>query len=69
MMKLSRQAAGRFLWAASVDLQAGNADASELEPELGGTYTAGQFTKLSNHEVCAKLLVNGQHGEPFLGRT
>ncbi len=47
----------------------GYADAIVLEKEFGATYTAAQFTELSNYEACAKLLSGGKWCEPFLCRT
>ena len=43
----------------------GYADAIAIEQEFGRTYTAAQFTELSNYEACAKLLVGGEWSEPF----
>jgi hypothetical protein len=52
-----------------IAFRVGNADASVLEREFAGAYNAACFTELSNHEVCARILVNGEHREPFLGKT
>jgi uncharacterized protein DUF87 len=52
-----------------VSFRIGQRDAEVLEREFGGAYSARQFAGLGNYEVCAKLLANGQYGEPFLGRT
>jgi len=52
-----------------VSFRVGQRDAEILEREFGQSYPASQFVGLRNHEVCAKLLVDGQHGEPFMGRT
>jgi hypothetical protein len=52
-----------------VAFRVGSHDAEILESEFGKVYSAAQFTGLSNYEICAKLLVNGQHGEAFMGRT
>jgi hypothetical protein len=47
----------------------GRKDAELLEKEFGDLYPAKQFVDLRNHEICAKILNDGQHGDPFLGRT
>jgi hypothetical protein len=52
-----------------IAFRVGSTDASVLEREFDGTYSASHFTELGNHEVCAKLLVNGENREPFLGKT
>lgn len=52
-----------------VAFRVGSHDAEILEQEFGKTYSSAQFTGLSNYEICAKLLVNGQHGEAFMGQT
>ena len=52
-----------------VAFRVGQADASMLEREFENTYSATHFTELGNYEVCAKMLVNGEHREPFLGKT
>jgi hypothetical protein len=50
-----------------ISFRVGQCDASVLEREFDNTYSANHFTELGNYEVCAKLLVNGEHSEPFLG--
>jgi hypothetical protein len=52
-----------------VAFRVGHRDAKVLEQAFGETWRAGQFTGLGNYEVCAKLLADGQDGEPFLGKT
>jgi len=52
-----------------VIFRVGERDAEILEREFGSTYARSQFTGLDNYEVIAKLLTNGAHGEPFMGRT
>lgn len=52
-----------------VSFRVGHEDASQLEMAFGNTYAARQFSGLSNREVCAKLLTDGQDIEPFVGRT
>ncbi len=52
-----------------VTFRVGHRDAKVLEQAFGETYRANQLTSLGNHEVCAKLLADGQDCEPFLGKT
>jgi hypothetical protein len=52
-----------------VAFRVGHRDAKVLEQAFGETWRASQFTGLGNYEVCAKLLADGQDGEPFLGKT
>lgn len=52
-----------------VSFRVGQRDAEILEREFGGAYTADQFTRLSNYEICVKMLKNGEWSEPFLGKT
>ena len=52
-----------------ISFRVGETDAKRLEREYGGGYSAHQFADLGNHEICAKLLMDGAHREPFLGRT
>ena len=52
-----------------VVFRVGQRDAEQLEREFGGAYPASRFVDLHNHEVCAKLLNDGQYGDPFMGRT
>ena len=52
-----------------IAFRVGETDATRLEREYGGGFTAHQFADLGNHEVCAKLLMDGTHREPFLGTT
>lgn len=52
-----------------VSFRVGPRDADAMEVAFGKTYVASQFSTLSNGEVCAKLLSNGQDEEPFIGRT
>jgi hypothetical protein len=44
-------------------------NAEVLHREFGRTYLPSTFSSLGNYEVCVKLLLQGQHGEPFLGVT
>jgi hypothetical protein len=52
-----------------VSFRVGLTDAQMLANEFGSDYSPTQFTELANYEVRAKLLQNGEYGEPFLGRT
>jgi hypothetical protein len=52
-----------------VAFRVGQRDAEVLEREFGSAYPAGHFTRLSNYEVYAKLLNDGEWGEPFAGMT
>jgi len=52
-----------------VAFRVGHRAAKVLEQAFGETWRASQFTSLGNHEVCAKLLADGQDCEPFLGKT
>jgi hypothetical protein len=52
-----------------VAFRVGQKDAELLEREFGKSYPATQFVDLRNHEICAKLLNDGRHCEPFIGRT
>lgn len=47
----------------------GHSDAKMIEQEFDGTYSAANFTRLDNYEVCAKFLTDGKWSEPFVGRT
>ncbi len=52
-----------------VAFRVGQSDAETLEREFGSTYAAGNFTRLGNYEVYAKLLNRGEWSEPFAGKT
>jgi hypothetical protein len=52
-----------------ISFRVGEGDATRLEREFGGGYTARQFADLANHEVCAKLLAGGRYPEPFFATT
>ena len=52
-----------------VAFRVGHEDAVVFERTFGESHKAAQFTNLSNGEVCAKLLNQGQDVEPFVGRT
>ena len=52
-----------------ISFRVGHKDAEVLEQEFGETYTARQFTTLSNREVYAKLLWCGRDGEACFGKT
>ncbi len=52
-----------------IAFRVGQSDAELLEQEFGETYPARQFVDLHNYEICAKILNNGEHGDPFMART
>lgn len=52
-----------------ISFRVGQQDADVLEREFGNSLISRQFVELGNHEVCAKILSDGQYGEPFAGRT
>jgi hypothetical protein len=52
-----------------VSFRVGQRDAELLEREFGGAYPARRFVELHNHEICAKLLQAGEHGDSFVART
>ncbi|HEX5399060.1 MAG TPA: hypothetical protein VFY06_08435, partial [Verrucomicrobiae bacterium] len=52
-----------------VSFRVGQRDAELLEREYGGAYPARRFVELNNHEICARLLTNGGHADPFIART
>ena len=52
-----------------VAFRVGQRDAEILEREFGEAYPARRFVDLRNHEVCVKILKDGEHGDPFVART
>jgi hypothetical protein len=52
-----------------VAFRVGQKDAELLEKEFGPAYPAKRFVELQNYEICAKILSDGQHGDPFFART
>jgi hypothetical protein len=52
-----------------VAFRVGEYDAEILAREFGSVFTPEEFGSLANHRVIAKLLQNGEHREPFFGRT
>jgi hypothetical protein len=52
-----------------VAFRVGQGDAELLEREFGKAYPARRFVDLHNHEVCVRLLKDGQHGDPFVAKT
>jgi hypothetical protein len=52
-----------------VVFRVGHEDAKAFEQAFGETHNASQFSGLSNGEICAKLLSDGQDTEPVIGRT
>lgn len=53
----------------TVAFRVGQKDAEILEKEFGATYPAKRFVELPNHEICARILRDGQQGEPFFAKT
>ena len=47
----------------------GRRDAELLEREFGEAYPHSRFVELPNYGVCARILTDGQHGNPFVART
>jgi hypothetical protein len=52
-----------------VAFRVGQRDAEQLEQEFGEAYPARSFVDLDNHQICAKILSNGEYGDPFRTRT
>jgi len=52
-----------------VAFRVGQRDAEILEREFGNAYPARRFVDLHNHEICIKILKDGEHGDPFVART
>lgn len=52
-----------------VAFRVGQRDAEILEREFGESYPARRFVDLRNHEICAKILTDGEHGDSFIART
>jgi len=52
-----------------VSFRVGQHDAELLEKEFGAAYPAKHFVDLPNYEICARILSNGQHGDPFFAKT
>jgi len=52
-----------------VAFRVGQRDAEFLEREFGDTYPAQRFVDLGNHEICARILKDGEHGNSFIART
>jgi hypothetical protein len=52
-----------------VSFRVGSTDGEILAQEFGNGYSPSEFTGMANHEVCAKLLVDGEHRVPFAGRS
>jgi len=46
-----------------VVFRVGQSDAAVISKEFGPGYVANRFVALANHEVCAKILSQGQHGD------
>ena len=52
-----------------ISFRVSETNAELLSREFGGTYPPSTFSSLGNYEICAKLLSDGQHGDPFLATT
>jgi hypothetical protein len=52
-----------------ISFRVGSTDAEILAKEFDEEFPARQFTELANHTVCAKLLVNRETTQPFIGWT
>ncbi len=52
-----------------VSFRVGEHDAQSLSREFGNAYIPETFGELSNFNVVAKLLENGEHRQPFIGHT
>jgi hypothetical protein len=52
-----------------ITFRIGQNDAEILQHEFSDAFSTSQFITLGNHEVLAKLLREGQHGNPFAGKT
>lgn len=52
-----------------IAFRVGEQDAEHLEREFGEAYPARRFVDLHNHEICAKILSDGEHGDPFIAQT
>lgn len=69
-LKLSHSAAAALDSVVNmISFRVGESDARILEREIGGGYSARYFGELANFHVCAKLLNNGEHSDPFAGMT
>ena len=53
----------------TVAFRVGQQDAELLEKEFGDAYPAKRFVELQNFEIGARILNDGQHGNPFFART
>ena len=52
-----------------LSFRVGGVDAEILSKEFDNEFPAQQFTELANHKVCAKLLVQSEATQPFMGWT
>ena len=52
-----------------ITFRVGQRDAEILEREFGESYPARRFVDLHNHEICAKILNEGEYADPFVART
>ena len=52
-----------------ISFRVGESDAEVMKREFGRNWQLRVFTELKNYEICCKLLVNGDYGEPFVAKT
>lgn len=52
-----------------VAFRVGQTDAELLEREFGNAYPANRFVDMRNYEICARVLKDGEHYDPFIART
>jgi hypothetical protein len=52
-----------------ISFRVGEQDAHSLSREFGNSYNPQTLGELGNFSVVAKLLENGEHRQPFIGRT
>jgi hypothetical protein len=52
-----------------IAFRVGHRDAEVLTTEFSKAFSESQLTGLANHEVCAKIICDGEYREPFIGRT
>lgn len=52
-----------------ISFRVGESDAAILAREFGSDFNPSLFANLANFEVCAKLLQEGRHNDPFLAKT
>jgi hypothetical protein len=52
-----------------IAFRVGESDARILSREFGEGFDPGLYSNLANGEVCAKILADGRHSDPFLAKT